>query len=124
MKTPKINRKSFIGNCAKIAACATFAGSPFLSYGQEEPDSYKDYTVCIFKCPALPCKYDSECTGCNKENTRKMATCTTLQCVTKKELPSCAHCVDLKNCDKDLWVKYPKHREHALKKQTEWGLLN
>ena len=122
MKKQKINRRCFIGNCAKVTACTLLVGSSFSGYAQE-PDTYKDYTVCIFKCPPLPCKYDNECKGCTRDNERKLSTCTTLKCVVKKNIPSCAHCTDLKTCDKKLWVNYPKHREHALRKQAEWGLL-
>jgi hypothetical protein len=60
---------------------------------------------------------DVFCYGCKEEGDRLSpvaAQCTTRACVIERKLVSCAHCDELETCQKDLWVSYPKFREHVL----------
>ena len=114
-----INRRRFIEGCAKIAIGATFfsIGSKSFAY---EPDTWKNYSFCMYKCPQ-PCTYDKNCKGCrSKEKTD----CEVKNCAMEKEIPGCVHCKDLRECDKKLWENYPDQRKFTLKKQAEWGLIS
>ena len=117
-KPNSIDRRCFIAGCAKFALGASLLSLTRNSYGNYS-DTWEDYTICIFKCPD-PCTYDPSCKGCRSD---EKTNCTTKNCAIEKEMKSCAHCANLKDCDKDLWIKYPKQREFALKKQAEWKLI-
>jgi hypothetical protein len=113
----KIDRRCFLNNCGKITIGATLLGISTKSYGDIK-DDYEDYSYCIFKCPS-PCTYTPSCGGCRTDETLN---CTVKDCAIEKEMPSCAHCSELADCDKDLWINYPGQRQYALNKQKEWGL--
>ena len=60
------------------------------------------------------------CFGCrpiDKPMGHIVSICTVRQCAIEKKLSNCVECNDLATCDKDLWNKYPSHRQYVLKLQ-------
>lgn len=114
----KSDRRSFISSCVKLSIGASFIGLSSQSFANIT-DSYLDYGYCIYKCPQ-PCSYNAACGGCRANNS---LTCTTRACAIAKGLLSCAHCSELANCNKELWINYPGQRQFALAKQKEWKLM-
>lgn len=112
-------RRCFLADCTKLSLGATLIGLSVKSFGNTQ-DSWEDYSYCIFKCPQ-PCSYNQSCIGCRDDETM---TCPVKECAIENEMPSCAHCENLEDCDKDLWINYPGQREFALNKQKAWGLLS
>jgi hypothetical protein len=57
------------------------------------------------------------CFGCKAEPAKlgfNVKACDVRTCVIAKGLTSCAHCRELVTCQRELWRKYPKFREHVL----------
>jgi hypothetical protein len=58
------------------------------------------------------------CFGCKPVNDKPegyiVAICTVKPCAMEKGFASCIECSDLATCDKDLWKRYPRHREYVL----------
>jgi hypothetical protein len=40
--------------------------------------------------------------------------CTIIPCARKKGYEACFQCRELDSCEKEIWVKYPQHREYVL----------
>jgi hypothetical protein len=62
------------------------------------------------------------CYGCKVEPAKQAyntKACDVRACVIKKGLVSCAHCRELVECQRKLWVNYPKFREAVLAIQKD-----
>ena len=62
------------------------------------------------------------CFGCKVEPARQgfaVRNCDVRACVVEKKLVSCAHCRELADCKRQLWVNYPKFREKVLEIQKQ-----
>ena len=62
------------------------------------------------------------CFGCKAEPAKlgyAVKACDVRACVIGKGLVSCAHCRELADCQRQLWVNYPKFREHVLGLQKQ-----
>jgi hypothetical protein len=60
---------------------------------------------------------DVFCYGCREEGERLSPVaqqCTARACVIERKLVSCAHCGELGNCKKELWVNFPRFHEQVL----------
>jgi hypothetical protein len=57
------------------------------------------------------------CFGCKVEPAKmgfNVKSCDVRACVLAKGIVSCAHCRDLEDCRRSLWINYPKFRDHVL----------
>ena len=58
------------------------------------------------------------CFGCKPAQDKPegyiVASCTVKPCAMEKGYASCIECSHLATCDKELWKKYPQHREYVL----------
>lgn len=61
------------------------------------------------------------CFGC-KNNDKPagvvMLNCTVRQCAIDKKFDSCIECKELKDCGKDLWIRFPDFKNAVIKMQT------
>jgi hypothetical protein len=70
--------------------------------------------------------FDAEkifCYGC--KNTEKpdgvvLANCTVRSCVISKEYDCCIECLELVDCDKDLWTRFPDFKKHVIELQKKY----
>jgi hypothetical protein len=64
------------------------------------------------------------CYGCksagNKPQSLTVKKCTVRKCVIEKNLECCIQCGELEKCDKELWTKYPEHRQAMLKLRQKY----
>ena len=63
------------------------------------------------------------CHGCKNDDMPKSLiteNCTIVPCAMEKRFDSCFQCKELTDCDKELWVSFPKHRDYVLGLQKEY----
>ena len=63
------------------------------------------------------------CYGCKAEDKPKniiLKKCTVRECAVKKELECCIQCRNLKECEKELWSRYPDFKKHVIAMQKTW----
>ncbi len=61
------------------------------------------------------------CYGCKNEEqpaSVAMKFCTVRDCSIDRKLASCIQCQQLDKCEKDLWTRFPEHKEYVLKMQA------
>lgn len=67
------------------------------------------------------------CHGCKVEDRPLsiiLKECTVRKCAIDREVVSCVQCKELKDCEKDLWTRFPKFKEYVeglQKKYVESG---
>ena len=67
------------------------------------------------------------CHGCKNEEKPKnvvMKACTVRACAIERKLAACTQCGKLAGCEKDLWTRFPQHKEYVLKLQAKYVELN
>jgi len=65
----------------------------------------------------------SVCFGCKNEDKPAgvvLANCTVRACAIEKKYDACIECKELKNCDKDLWTRFPDFHESVIKMQKAY----
>ncbi len=63
------------------------------------------------------------CHGCKNVDSPKgfpVRHCTIIPCAQEKGFDCCFQCKELSACDKELWEKFPKHREYVLGLQQNY----
>jgi hypothetical protein len=63
------------------------------------------------------------CYGCKNEEKPKgiiVQKCTIIPCAREKGFDCCFQCKDLAECDKELWVNFPQHRDYVLNLQKSY----
>ena len=71
-------------------------------------------------------EYDPEqvfCYGCKTVDKPKnivLQKCTVRACAIERKLDSCIQCARLADCEKELWTKFPQHRESVLGFQKKY----
>jgi len=63
------------------------------------------------------------CFGCktgDKPVGIRLQKCDVRNCAIEKKLDSCIECKDLKECEKDLWKKFPDFKNAVIKMQTTY----
>jgi hypothetical protein len=63
------------------------------------------------------------CYGCKnaaKPEGIVLEKCTVRQCVISKELDCCIQCLELVDCDKDLWTRFPDFKKHVIELQQKY----
>lgn len=71
-------------------------------------------------------EYDPDkvfCYGCknvDKPRNIVLQKCTVLACAVERKLDSCIQCAGLTDCEKELWTKYPEHREYVIGLQKKY----
>ena len=66
---------------------------------------------------------DVYCLGCKTDSFAICkVNCTVRECALEKGVDSCAHCKELVDCQKDLWLKWPKVRENAIRIQHQLNI--
>jgi len=61
------------------------------------------------------------CFGCKNSDKPAgvvMQNCTVRSCAINKKFDSCVECKELKDCDKDLWTRFPDFKKEVIKMQT------
>ena len=49
-----------------------------------------------------------------------MKHCTVRQCAIDKKFDSCIECKELKDCGKDLWIRFPDFKNAVIKMQATY----
>lgn len=71
-------------------------------------------------------EFDSDkifCFGCKNPDKPvgiRLQKCDVRNCAIEKKLESCIECHDLKDCEKDLWKKFPDFKNAVIKMQSEY----
>lgn len=63
------------------------------------------------------------CFGCKNENKPAgvvMTNCTVRSCAIAKKFDSCIECKSLKNCNKDLWSRFPEFHKSVVSMQESY----
>ncbi len=63
------------------------------------------------------------CYGCktaDKPEGVVLVNCTVRSCVIEKELDCCIECLELEDCDKDLWSRFPDFKKHVIALQIQY----
>jgi len=63
------------------------------------------------------------CFGCKTEGKPEgvvLVNCTVRSCVIEKELDCCIECLELVDCDKDLWSRFPDFKKHVIALQKQY----
>jgi uncharacterized protein DUF3795 len=65
------------------------------------------------------------CYGC--KNTEKpegiyLQKCSVRNCAKEKQVQSCIECDELKECDKELWTRFPKFKEQVIEMQNKYKI--
>jgi len=63
------------------------------------------------------------CHGCkNNDMPKSLITenCSIVPCALEKRYDSCFQCKELTDCDKELWLKFPEHRNYVLDLQKNY----
>jgi hypothetical protein len=63
------------------------------------------------------------CYGCkisDKPLGMPVKSCTVRKCVIEKGYDCCIQCEGLANCDKELWINFPKFKDHMIELQKKY----
>jgi hypothetical protein len=63
------------------------------------------------------------CFGCkttNKPEGLILVNCTVRSCVMSKDIDCCIECTELADCEKELWIRFPKFKEQVIEMQKKY----
>jgi len=63
------------------------------------------------------------CFGCKTEGKPEgvvLVNCTVRSCVIEKEYDCCIECLELEDCHKDLWSRFPDFKKHVIALQKQY----
>lgn len=63
------------------------------------------------------------CFGCKAEDKSEgvvQLNCTVRKCVIEKELDCCIECLELVDCNKDLWSRFPEFKKQVIELQKKY----
>lgn len=63
------------------------------------------------------------CYGCKAENKPEgvvLVNCTVRSCAISKEHDCCIECLELEDCDKDLWTRFPDFKKYVIRLQEKY----
>ena len=66
---------------------------------------------------------DVFCHGCKPEDNNlpiNIKQCTVRECALSKNIEACIECKELTDCNKELWVDFPKFKQRVLKLQEKY----
>ena len=61
-----------------------------------------------------------KCKGTDHPQSLLLTNCTVRKCAIEKGYDCCIECDDLKSCDKEIWITFPKFKEQVLKMQEAY----
>lgn len=119
MKTNKNCRRTFIKNSLAASAGLTFLGSGIKVFA-DVTDEWRWVAFCTQHCDTCSAYTSGNCWSC-KSAQGLLGNCTIKRCaIDIKNVPTCAHCVELATCEK--YDDNPELREQALELQQTLGI--
>lgn len=121
MKTNKKCRRTFIKNSLAASAGLTLLGSGIKVFA-DETDEWRWVAFCTQHCDTCSTYTSGNCWSC-KSAQGLLGHCSVKRCaIDVKNVPTCAHCVELATCDDEFWTNNPDLLEQALELQQTLGI--